>query len=264
MLSSLKHIFFPARKPARQFTQALEVSAPAYLIGDVHGCYEPLARLLEVIDQHESKQEKALLIFLGDYVDRGENSRRVLSLLQAMSRDRTGSVTFLRGNHDQMFLDFLKMPGASSRTWLKHGGLQTLASFGIGGLNEGSSPDDMQRASETLNDKVPDGLTAWLSSLQLTHVNGNLVATHAGGNPSVPMDQQSQDSLLWGHPDLQNVPRGDGIWVAHGHYASQKGSVQNGRISTDTGAYYSGVLTAAFVAPGEAVTFLNSEGQIYS
>lgn len=265
MKGVLKQVFASRHRNTSQNTgfAPLAVERPAYLIGDIHGCYDALAQLLDVLDRDTDRPGSVEVVFLGDYVDRGEQSREVLNLLHAISSSVPEASTMLKGNHDQMLLDFLDNPVDGGRSWLSHGGLQTLASFGIGGVTELSDEKVLRDVAAKLADVLSDDLIAWLRSLSLAHRNGNLTSTHAGTDPHLPMKMQSERTMMWGHRDFRRVPREDGQWIAHGHYTTDRAYVRNGRISLDTGAFHSSVLTAGLVLPGERVIFIDNHGNRY-
>lgn len=245
---------------AESFLAPLSVERPAYYIGDIHGAREALARLLEVLDSDPLREGRAELVFLGDYVDRGEDSRGTIELLAAIAAAAPQAVTVLAGNHERMMLDFLIDPLRHGRAWLANGGLQTLASFGIRGVTETSSAAQLTDAARALTEALGRERLDWLRRLPLLHVNGNLHAVHAGADPGLPMDRQPADTLLWGHGDFRHIVRDDGNWIIHGHTTYPHPQIADGRIAIDTGAWHSGILTAAFVRPGVPVRFLDSRG----
>ena len=98
----------------------------------------------------------------------------------------------------------------------------------------------------------------FLETLDLSYRSGNILVTHAGADPTKGVDEQTPKALVWGSSKFRSRQRRDGIWVAHGHFAEAQASQEQGRISLDTGAYFSGKLTAARIEPGE-ITFLQVE-----
>jgi len=224
-------------------------------VGDLHGCPDLLCQLgLMIEEQHFG----CPVVFLGDYVDRGENTRGVLELLMGSSPEGPQPVICLMGNHEQLLLDFLDAPSRGARTWLRNGGLQTLASFGVappaGGL-------DNHEALEALRDRLSaamgEAMIAWLRERPLTWRSGNVWAVHGGADPAKPMESQKSSVLLWGHPQFLNQPRGDGQWVVHGHTVVDVPEMHDTRIAVDTGAYATGVLSAAVIGR-DHVSFLQA------
>ncbi len=192
------------------------------------------------------------LIFLGDYVDRGPDSAGVLSRLKSLDDTPSRQTTCLMGNHDVMMLDFLDHPEQDGPRWLNYGGIQTLESFGIPPMDQ--SPTMMR---DQLLSKIDPSLLSWLRQRPLIWQSGNIVASHAGGNPNRPIEPNREHSLLWGHPDIHTKPRRDDLWVVHGHFADDEAYIKNNRICVDTRAHRSGQLTAAIISP-ESVEFIST------
>lgn len=230
-----------ARTPAPAFDAPLAPEAPIAVIGDVHGRDDLLGRLL---DRLAAEAPGHQVVLVGDYIDRGEQSRAVIERL----RDRPDLVC-LKGNHEAMCLDFLENPEKSGARWLRNGGLQTLASFGVGLSGEG--PERMTAARDAFAQALGAEGRDWLARLPLQWRSGNVAVVHAAADPEQPIQLQSERTLLWGHPLFESQPRGDGLWIAHGHTIFDQPFSHAGRIATDTGAYASGRLTAALIAPGE-------------
>ena len=230
---------------------------PVWIVGDVHGSDYLLEDLLARIDAQRAEDDQSHIIFVGDYVDRGEQSAQVLARVMAMDH-AYDNVTALMGNHELMMLRFMEDPLEGAR-WLHYGGLQTLASFGVGGVTESSSQDDLVAAALGLFKAMPKGMESWLKNLALHWSSGNLTVVHAGANPAEPIETQSRRTLTFGHPDFAIKQRPDGQWVAHGHTITDTpGSDGKGRIAVDTGAYYTGQLTAAHVLPTGDVSLLST------
>ena len=235
----------------------IQPDRPFYAIGDIHGSLGLLEQLLEQIDADvEARGETAVdLVLLGDYVDRGEGSAQVLQRLEQLSTLFPEQVTCLKGNHEQMMIDFLADPARAGRRWLRNGGLQTLASYGVGGVSDMSGPRALEEAAHALRQQIPEEVLSWLEGLPSLWQSGNVVCVHAGLDPERALADHPEEILIWGHPRFAQVPRQDGLWVIHGHTVVADPRVEGGRISVDLGAYYSGRLCAAAVAPG-GVDFL--------
>lgn len=228
---------------------------PFVAIGDVHG----RADLLYEIDRLISERcPNWPVVFLGDYVDRGEKSREALELLISISADHKPPVTCLLGNHERMLLDFLERPEKSGPRWLRNGGLQTLASFGLAPpRREGTGAEAFEELRSRLADAMGEDMIGWLRARPLTWNSGNVWAVHAAADPGIPMTAQTECTLLWGHPEFNERPRTDGQWVVHGHTIVETPRAHGGRIAVDTGAYATGCLSAALITP-DGVTFLQT------
>lgn len=213
--------------------------APFHLIGDIHGRSDLLQRALAGL-----KSDRPV-VFVGDYIDRGEDSAGVLRLL--IDRPNTH---FLRGNHEEMLLNFLDDPIAQGARWLRYGGLQTLASYGVTGVTETSSGAELELVRDALLRAMGPEQIFWLRTLPLSHRSGNVAVTHAGADPRRGFDSQDPRALVWGHRDFGRVPRQDGVWIAHGHTIVDEPIATEGIISVDTGAYATGRLTIADIGEG--------------
>lgn len=229
--------------------QPLEV---VRVVGDIHGRADLLDRLLSSIEQDGH------LVFVGDYIDRGDESKTVLERLMQLQRQAPDHVTCLMGNHERMMLEFLDFPVEKGSRWLRNGGLQTLASFSIGGVSEASSSEALETASSRLRAAISEDLELWLRALPLKWQSGNLWVTHAAADPDIPMEAQDPKVLQWGHREFLQKHRNDGVWVAHGHTVVAEPEFQKSRISVDTGAYYTGRLTCATITPDQDVSFVRA------
>jgi serine/threonine protein phosphatase 1 len=227
-----------------------------YVVGDIHGRADLLDRLLELIEQDRPASEPIHLVFAGDYIDRGGSSAEVLGKLAQLQESRPDEVVCIRGNHEDMMLRTLAGDEAMSSVWFGNGGLETLASFGI---DLSSLPTGAAALAETLSGALPRSLVSFLEKLLPFWVSGNVAVVHAALDPLLPVgDGQSLHACLWGHPDFGKLPRQDGIWVVHGHKVVVPARIQNGVVSMDTGAWFTGVLTAAVIPPGGPIRFIDT------
>lgn len=228
---------------------------PFFAVGDIHGCDRLFDRLLTRLD--EMRHPEALLVLVGDYVDRGEETARVLRRLTVLSEAAGDLMHCIMGNHEKMLLDVLDDPVAHGARWLRYGGLQTLASYRVppvlGERPTGEWIEMRDRLAEAMGGDVID----WLANLPLTWQTGNVVVTHAGADPSLPINHQEGGNFLWGHPDFKRKARSDGLWVVHGHTITEVPQAAEGRIPTDTGAYATGVLSAALIEENK-VTYVHA------
>lgn len=222
-----------------------------YAVGDIHGRADLLDRLMMSIA--EEAPANAQLVFLGDYLDRGPDSRGVVDRLIALRNERPDTI-FLKGNHEAVFLDFLADP-ADYEDWLHWGGAETLESYGV--ERPWARPAE-DLASEML-ERLPPGHLAFLRRLDLFCALGDYLFVHAGIKPGVPLDRQDERDLLWIRGEFHNAPaktRPDRV-VVHGHQPTSKPVDAGWRIGVDTGACFSDKLTAA-VLEGESRRFLST------
>lgn len=211
-----------------------------YAVGDIHGCATLLDELLEKIAKDAGGLENARLVFLGDYVDRGPDSKGVLDRLIELQAGEPATV-FLKGNHEAVMLDFLADPN-QMLYWLDWGGEETLMSYGLRGVLR-RSPEDL---GEELAEKMPGAHLDFLHSLALTHIEGDYLFVHAGLRPGVALDEQEEEDLLWIRKPFHNAPTNQrpAHVVVHGHQPVNKPLDAGWRIDVDTGACWSGALTA--------------------
>ncbi|HUF55805.1 MAG TPA: metallophosphoesterase [Thermohalobaculum sp.] len=222
------------------FDAPLASAGPVYAVGDVHGRADLLARLLARIDEDRAARGGGEVVFLGDYIDRGDQSREVLDLVVGRAAGAEPPVC-LMGNHERMLLDFVDEP-ESGRRWLRFGGLQTLMSYGVKVLGQAG---DLTPARDALVEAMGPHLAFLKSRLDLSHRSGNVLFVHAAADPAAEPGNQPEETLLWGAPGFESTPRADGVWVVHGHTVVSSPRAVAGRIAVDTGAYFSGRLTAA-------------------
>lgn len=226
---------------------------PFFAIGDVHGCHDHLMRLL---DHTMTIDDAAPVICVGDLIDRGPDSAAVLGYMAQHAT--TGSrLHSLMGNHEAMLLAMLDDPETTGPHWLRLGGLQTLASFGVSGVSATVGTGTMTRLRDRLRDAIGPEVEGWLRARPLAWHSGKVTVVHAGASPWAPIDAQEPGHLVWGHPDFASVPRRDGQWIVHGHYILPEPGKAEGRIAIDTGAFATGRLTGVYVHP-ERVEFLTA------
>jgi len=241
-----------ARARPALFPAPIHDDGVIYAVGDVHGRHDLLARLLDRIFEDASAYETIpKIVFLGDYIDRGEQARDTINLLIELAERPETETVFLMGNHEQMLLRFLRDPSSGSG-WLRYGGLQTLMSYGVGGVASIHAESEAVKLRDALVEALGPHL-GFIERLRASYHAGNLLFTHAGADPALPADGQETSALLWGCEGFRTTDRDDGVWVVHGHFVVEGPTAERGRISVDTGAYFSGRLTAARIAGGEVV-----------
>jgi serine/threonine protein phosphatase 1 len=200
-----------------------------FAIGDIHGCRDKLERLIATCEAHAGGRP-ARWVFLGDYIDRGPDSRGVVELLMRRQQAQPGTVVCLRGNHEQMAIlahaDARAMP-----LWLENSGATT------------------QRNYRRTGGRIEDAHLAWLAALPFCHDDGLRFFVHAGVDLSVPLDRQPGEVMIWmREPFLSECDDVDlGRLIVHGHTPLRTGlpDLRRRRLNLDTAAVLGGPLTAA-------------------
>lgn len=212
-----------------------------YCIGDIHGRCDLLQELHDQIaaDASEYPGTKTV-VYLGDYIDRGDQSRQVVDLL--LDRPLAGfEAIHLLGNHEQTLLDFLEHPNAVA-SWLTYGGLATLRSYGVPlGLDSGRP--DLGFLRDELDARLPESHRSFFASQKLMYVAGSYCFVHAGIRPGVALQEQRNEDLLWIREEFTRSDEIHDYIVVHGHTISPEVEFRTNRIGIDTGAFHTGVLS---------------------
>lgn len=226
-----------------------------FAIGDIHGRADLLERMISGIsrDLENRPIEDPLTVTLGDYIDRGPDSRGVLDRL-ARNPFPTKFVA-LKGNHEVLLTTFLHDPSTADY-WRRLGGLETLHSYGVdvGPLMRGR---DFDKAAQALVAAMPPEHFEFLAALRGPLTVGRYFLCHAGVRPGVPLQRQSENDLLWIRDEFLDSKADFGKIVVHGHTPSEEPELLPNRINVDTGAFMTGRLTCA-VLEKESVRFLSA------
>ncbi|MER9401545.1 serine/threonine protein phosphatase [Mesorhizobium sp. M0615] len=221
-----------------------------YAIGDVHGRLDLLAAMHRRIESELEYKPTSdwRVIHLGDYVDRGPESKGVIDfLIEAQKRDPRHLM--LAGNHDIGFLDFLDEPDPEG-LFIRYGGVQTAQSYGVDLAGHASwfgKAEALRRGHQALVNAVPQAHVDFLRSLQLSLISGDFFFCHAGVRPYVPLESQSPQDLVWIRDVFHNHP---GLYpkvIVHGHTPVPEAEVMPNRVNVDTLAWQSGMLSALAV-----------------
>ena len=218
----------------------------AYVVGDVHGRLDLLEHLLAKIhaDLQRRPARKALLVFVGDLIDRGPSSAQVVERLRTYRREGVRSV-FLLGNHEEVLLRILDGDQSLIASWLKFGGLQCLQSYGVTLAKLRRRPPD--ELIEIVRAAVPTAHVEFLQSFVDSCRFGDYLFVHAGIRPGIELEQQRQSDLRWIREPFLFDESDHGFVVVHGHTIRDEVDQQPNRIGIDTGAYRTGVLTALVI-----------------
>jgi len=226
-----------------------------YAIGDIHGCADLLEALLRQIDMdcRLYPTNRPIVVFLGDYIDRGPASREVLDLLLAY--ERTKESVFLKGNHETYVHRFLSEPTVLDE-WRLCGGLETLVSYG---LKPSINPDGLEQArlAKELVKSIPKRHLEFLESLSLSFNCGDFLFVHAGIRPGVPIRKQREEDLLWIREEFLSCEEQFEKFVVHGHTPVRMPDIRSNRINIDTGAFATGRLTCIVIEDSSIVELID-------
>lgn len=215
----------------------------AYAVGDVHGRLDLLDGLLAQIDRDlaEHKPRRALLLFLGDIIDRGPASCQAIERLRTFRHPELRTV-FLMGNHEEVLLRLLAGERGILDSWLQFGGAECLQSYGVDPQSIRSLQE--REAIAVVKEAVPESHRKFIASFADTLRFGDYLFVHAGIRPTIDMTMQSQSDLRWIRQPFLDDESDHGFVVVHGHTISEDVVERPNRIGIDTGAYRSGILTA--------------------
>jgi serine/threonine protein phosphatase 1 len=192
-------------------------------VGDIHGCLEDLERLMARVQPCPEDQ----VVFLGDYIDRGPNSKGVIDYLMALGR-RFPHTIFLKGNHEEMFLNFVD--GRNQLLFLYNGGETTLQSY-----------------QEETGIRIPKSHLDFFQGLRLYHETERFIFVHAGLRPGIPLKEQNKRDLLWIREEFILSGYDWGKTVVFGHTPQQEPLFEKNKIGVDTGAFLGRFLTCCDV-----------------
>jgi serine/threonine protein phosphatase 1 len=213
-----------------------------YAVGDIHGCLRQLDQLLEMIAKDaQGAPAKCLAVFLGDYVDRGPDSKGVIDRLLSHPLPQF-EVHYIRGNHEQSLLDFLADPNIY-RFWKGYGAQETLMSYGV--IPPRFDHDDaLLETQRRLEVALPKEHLAFLQELPLSFSIGGYFFAHAGARPGLALGEQVAKDLMWVREEFIESDYDFGKMVVHGHTPTDAPVVRANRIGIDTGTYATGRLTS--------------------
>ncbi len=256
-MASLFDIFSKRRSVRMKRQMCLPDGVRVYAIGDIHGRSD-LLRILHGRIQKDLEArpvEDCILVYLGDYIDRGPDSKGVIdALIRGAPFD--AETHFLKGNHEDAMLTFLEDPGFL-RMWRDYGGMETLVSYGVK-VPQGRVGDDwIDGVHEQFSAALPKTHLAFMHNLELCHEVGDFFFSHAGVRPGIRIEDQQAADLLWIRDPFLGSKRFHGKLVVHGHTPQEQPVIKTNRIGIDTGAYITGALTA-IVIEGTTFRFLQS------
>lgn len=215
-------------------------------MGDVHGRLDALQPLIaQIADDLQATHpaEPALLVFLGDYVDRGPDSKGVVDLVLKMKAASGLETRALKGNHEEALLQFLDQPSFGA-TWMEHGGGPTLVSYGVQPPPTRTDNEAWAQTAELLGKALPPEHREFYAGLELMLTVGDYAFVHAGVRPGVALEDQLEKDLLWIRQEFLQEKGPFGKVIVHGHTPMEEAQLLPHRLGVDTGCYATGVLTA--------------------
>lgn len=210
-----------------------EIPQRVFAIGDLHGCHQELSILLNHLEKVEGIGEQDLVVFIGDYIDRGPNSKAVVDLLIDFGK-RHPQTVFLRGNHEDMLLDFLGFGGNLGGAFLHNGGVETLQQYGISAYED---PEEIAHA-------MPRDHFSFYLNLESYVSLADFIFVHAGLSPLRALDSQMDYDLFWIRDEFINNIHGFKKTVVFGHTPHQDVLFNAPfKIGIDTGLVFGNMLT---------------------
>lgn len=231
----------------KRFRPSFPAATRVYAVGDIHGRVDLLRLIMDLIRKHLSENacSNNYLIFLGDYVDRGEHSKQTIDFILSLNAPRFRTV-YLKGNHEALLLNFLA-DYRSGPPWFKNGGRETLSSYGVKLLEENEDLARIEEIQKEFKRKLPPSHLSFLKSLDLTFEVGDYVFVHAGLSPGKELKDQKEDDLLWRRRGVARAAKSLGKIIVHGHTITKKPVLRRHQINVDTGAFATDILTCAVI-----------------
>lgn len=215
-----------------------------YAVGDIHGRLDLLNEMIGMVEENAAQHpdKKKILIFLGDYIDRGLDSCGVIErLLQGVPDCFTP--VFIRGNHEDMFLEFMHGNMEIAPSWLSLGGAAALASYGINSLSGVGGKGKLETLYKDVKAKVPQSHLDFVKKTIMSATYGHYYFVHAGIRPRVPFDKQNPVDQMTIRGDFLFSEEHFGRIIVHGHTIRPEPEIKRNRIGIDTGAFATGKLT---------------------
>lgn len=246
-------LFQQAKSPVARFLDG----RVGYAVGDIHGRSDLLDDMIALLEKRSLDDTRLagppIVVFLGDYVDRGHDSAGVIGMLAA-GRPRHCECRYLRGNHEQSMMAFMDNP-AGNRGWVLQGGAETLMSYGVRPAPFDAPRERWREVADELRARMPAAHLEFLAGLERFVELGDYAFVHAGVDDTRALADQTDEALYWSRDAFIGSKRPFSHRVVHGHTPVDRPFADTRRIAVDTGAYASGVLTAARFE-GETVSFL--------
>lgn len=240
---------FFSRTPVPPRQHHLPDGERIYAIGDIHGRLDCLDSIMSQIAYDEASRGKAdtTIVFLGDLIDRGAESRGVIE--RAMRISETYKTVFLMGNHEEILIRAWEGDSRAAALLHRVGGRETVMSYGVPASDYDAG--DVGELVTLVGDRIPPEHIAFLSAFRDSHAQGDYLFVHAGIRPGVPLSAQDPLDMRWIRREFLDDNRDHGPMVIHGHSITEDIDLQANRIGIDTGAFASGKLTAIGIEGAE-------------
>jgi serine/threonine protein phosphatase 1 len=259
LYSSLKKLFAKNSLSLtdKPFISGLSPFQRIYCIGDIHGRHDLLQQIHELIlaDANEYLHTSHI-VYIGDYIDRGAQSKQVIDYLLSNPLPDFESI-FLLGNHEQVLLEFLHEP-QSAAAWFSFGGLSTLTSYGVE-ITGIPTPKQLPDLQKSFQEKIPDAHRQFFQQLLPFYEKDNYYFVHAGVRPGIKLKKQRREDMLWIREKFLDSQKFHGKIIVHGHTITDEPEIHSNRIGIDTGAYSSNILTC-LVLENDEHRFLSTAG----
>ncbi len=203
-----------------------------FVIGDIHGCIDKLENLMAKLPINWAKDN---ILFLGDYIDRGAQPKDVVQFIIELKKTHGEKVICLKGNHEEMFLDFLN-GGELSEPFLSYGGDKTLLSYNLSASDKGAG-----------REAISPSHFDFFSNLKINYSTDRFFMVHAGVKPNVPLSLQKEEDMLWIRDKFIRSRFDWGKRIIFGHTVFETPLIQENKIGIDTGAVYGGMLTCLVI-----------------
>lgn len=227
-------------------------SARIFVFGDIHGVVDEPKRLIEFLEEKEELSSKDHLIFLGDYIDRGKDSKGVIDLMLELKSEYPKTI-FLKGNHEDMLLDFVGFGGRLGHAFLYNGGLDTLQSYGASVFS----------TAEQMISSMPKSHVEFFKNLEQIIEIDDFICVHAGLNPLKDIKKQSDDDLFWIRDEFISSEHDFKKVVVFGHTPHQEMLIHLPyKLGIDTGLVFGNKLTCLELKSGDTFQIFRGEKKI--
>ena len=239
----------------------MEHYSQVFAVGDIHGCKNLLDNIhKQIIKISQKKDGKKLIVYLGDYIDRGPDVKGTIQALIDF-QPKNFTKVFLLGNHEQMLLEFIAESTNSPYVWISNGGLETFTSYGqelANYIDDSMHLNFNKKIKNKFIEYMPKSHMKFFNSLKLNYIWKDYLFVHAGINPDIPLDKQEKETMIWTREKHFFKPTMTfSKIVIHGHTPKEKVEHFPYRINLDTGSFYSGKLSCLIIQD-EKIEFIDS------